>query len=614
MPPVLAPLSVTSVTSTPIYNTSRAEGQEGHVGYYEDSHKRGSQEDALTVQPLPGDLIKEYTEEDIAQRVWFALRVLNENISKEIKTKRVRSSPGSTLSMTLFDGKGHLITATVGDSASFAIVYDKEGNQLGVTRLNSEVHKPDSKKEQERIVAAGGKVSMGRVQGGLAVSRALGDVEYQESGVNANATIDITSIEALAQKYGKKASEIQVKLVGCCDGLTDAAGRDQSKASQEAWLDNAVRMAHRNGCVTEASMAKDIVESAKPDSEDNISVYISTLQTIAPEEGATPVMAVPHFGVVCDGHGGDKVSIAAVNTLPEVFSQAFGMSQEAFADHPLGVKKNKEAYDFDNSDEARKKRSEELAQEASAHSQPADTSIKTTPQSTEDFSVEVDALLQKTRESLAKSSDEKTQHVLNGLIATLQQNGSSAEKITRYLKALDLHPKETQGLRDSIKEIESSLQTRKHPLFAFKEDIEAQTKKIHEQINKTIEDFKKQLDAYHQSGLTQFYKALDKVSFSSITKERTDIASQLKNQADSFKISSDSKEMKDIFAWKKQHCRIDKIISEHQKSNNDISKTYDKKENSGRLASKIHEFKKKLQAHHDEIKELENVSRNIRHL
>ena len=43
----------------------------------------------------------------------------------------------------------------------------------------SDDHKPDNAEEKERVLAAGGEVKFGRVNGDLAVSRAVGDFVYK---------------------------------------------------------------------------------------------------------------------------------------------------------------------------------------------------------------------------------------------------------------------------------------------------------------------------------------------------------------------------------------------------------------------------------------------------
>ena len=45
----------------------------------------------------------------------------------------------------------------------------------------SEDHKPDSPIEEARVKKAGGVISMGRVNGGLNLTRSLGDFDYKKS-------------------------------------------------------------------------------------------------------------------------------------------------------------------------------------------------------------------------------------------------------------------------------------------------------------------------------------------------------------------------------------------------------------------------------------------------
>jgi len=68
--------------------------------------------------------------------------------------------------------KYKLIVGNVGDSRS---VLGRNGTALSL----SEDHKPNSPSEQKRIEEAGGHVSLNRVRGNLALSRAFGDRSYK---------------------------------------------------------------------------------------------------------------------------------------------------------------------------------------------------------------------------------------------------------------------------------------------------------------------------------------------------------------------------------------------------------------------------------------------------
>ena len=67
----------------------------------------------------------------------------------------------------------HYFVFNVGDSRSILV----RNKQL---HFASNDHKPMNEKEKERIEAAGGRVMIQRINGSLAVSRALGDFEYKQ--------------------------------------------------------------------------------------------------------------------------------------------------------------------------------------------------------------------------------------------------------------------------------------------------------------------------------------------------------------------------------------------------------------------------------------------------
>ena len=66
--------------------------------------------------------------------------------------------------------------ANAGDSRAVACIDGK-------TQPLSKDHKPEDTDELDRITKAGGTVSFGRVNGGLNLSRALGDLEYKRGNL-----------------------------------------------------------------------------------------------------------------------------------------------------------------------------------------------------------------------------------------------------------------------------------------------------------------------------------------------------------------------------------------------------------------------------------------------
>jgi serine/threonine protein phosphatase PrpC len=64
--------------------------------------------------------------------------------------------------------------ANAGDSRS---VLCREGKSIDF----SKDHKPDSPEEEARITKAGGYIAMGRVNGGLNLTRSFGDFDYKRN-------------------------------------------------------------------------------------------------------------------------------------------------------------------------------------------------------------------------------------------------------------------------------------------------------------------------------------------------------------------------------------------------------------------------------------------------
>ena len=129
---------------------------------------------------------------------------------------------GST-AITAFVTPDSIVVANCGDSR--AILVSTEGNCL----FASEDHKPYNEEEKRRIEGAGGTVSMKRVNGDLAVSRALGDFVYKQNKPDGatlappdNQQVSVIPDITVIPRRGDMAF-----LVLCCDGIWDVMSNEQ---------------------------------------------------------------------------------------------------------------------------------------------------------------------------------------------------------------------------------------------------------------------------------------------------------------------------------------------------------------------------------------------------
>lgn len=109
------------------------------------------------------------------------------------------------------------IIANAGDSRS---ILCKGGKTIPM----SDDHKPTNKIETERIEKAGGCVSMRRVNGDLAVSRALGDFSYKQSDHLSAAEQQVSAEADITIERRDGTEEF---LVICCDGIWDVMENDE---------------------------------------------------------------------------------------------------------------------------------------------------------------------------------------------------------------------------------------------------------------------------------------------------------------------------------------------------------------------------------------------------
>lgn len=110
---------------------------------------------------------------------------------------------------------GEIICANAGDSRA---VLCRDGKAIDMSRD----HKPTDEDECERIINAGGFVADGRVNGSLALSRAIGDFEYKRNNVPDDLPPELYCVTANPEvktfKYEQDKDEF---IIIACDGVWD---------------------------------------------------------------------------------------------------------------------------------------------------------------------------------------------------------------------------------------------------------------------------------------------------------------------------------------------------------------------------------------------------------
>ncbi|KZT12047.1 PP2C-domain-containing protein [Laetiporus sulphureus 93-53] len=129
-----------------------------------------------------------------------------------------RDGSGCTAVAALATTDGRVYVANAGDSRSVLSV------KGGAEQLSFD-HKPTNEPEKNRITAAGGYVSYGRVNGNLALARALGDFDYKKNdSLSAEAQI-ITGDPEIIEHDVTEEDEF---FIVACDGIWDCLTSQQA--------------------------------------------------------------------------------------------------------------------------------------------------------------------------------------------------------------------------------------------------------------------------------------------------------------------------------------------------------------------------------------------------
>ncbi len=245
---------------------------------------RKNNEDYMNVDFLPGF-------EKLAPEVQkLVLQSWVNEVQKQFKEKNLGSGCTGCVTITWVDEEKnvHVLTANLGDSHADAYVMktsdDKKQHELEKASRLMKIHKPGDKDEEKRIESEFGRVSDGRINGNLNISRAFGDVHLKPL---IDDTLEIEEFISPLES-GK-----QILLFNSCDGMDEIMDEVNF---QKILLENVSidRLA--------VNLINLLVRETNRDERDNTSFIITILDAPKPEDKPTR----PVFSAVYDGHSGKE--------------------------------------------------------------------------------------------------------------------------------------------------------------------------------------------------------------------------------------------------------------------------------------------------------------------
>ncbi|KAK9878798.1 hypothetical protein WA026_003636 [Henosepilachna vigintioctopunctata] len=157
---------------------------------------------------------KEYKDGDIVEALKQGFLELDNAMADEESLKK---EPSGTTAVTVVIKDNQLYCANVGDSRAVASI-------SGRAHPLSKDHKPCDKQEYDRILAAGGWVDCNRVNGNLALSRALGDYIFKK---NSNKKPEEQIVTAYPDVTVHTITPDWDFIILACDGIWDVMGNSE---------------------------------------------------------------------------------------------------------------------------------------------------------------------------------------------------------------------------------------------------------------------------------------------------------------------------------------------------------------------------------------------------
>ncbi|CAI8051938.1 Protein phosphatase 1A [Geodia barretti] len=206
-------------------------------------------------------------EEDVSKKMKRSFLEIDDMLKKENQDER---PSGGTTAVACMVSPDKFIWANCGDSRGLLC----RANKLEYATLD---HKPMNEQERLRIEKAGGTVMMQRVNGSLAVSRALGDFDYKRSS-------ELKQSEQLVSPepdmYVLDRSKDDQFLLLACDGVYDVMTNDEIVAYILHHLQLESKL---------SKICSDLIDTClNKNSRDNMSVILITFPS-APKVSPTAI-------------------------------------------------------------------------------------------------------------------------------------------------------------------------------------------------------------------------------------------------------------------------------------------------------------------------------------
>lgn len=150
-----------------------------------------------------------------------ALKAAYADIDAALEKKHKADGTCGATCVSVMIGAEKIICASVGDSR--AVLARKRGQQDDVVPLAFD-HKPENDAERARIEANGGHVENNRVNGALAMSRALGDFTYKAAADKPADQQLVTHIPDVITAARQAGDEF---VVIACDGIFDVLSNEE---------------------------------------------------------------------------------------------------------------------------------------------------------------------------------------------------------------------------------------------------------------------------------------------------------------------------------------------------------------------------------------------------